>query len=281
MFLRPTNCPICGGTNFFVLTDHHSLAPDKYERAAGIDGQIQRRWEKCLNCGLYVQKHNYPAKMLNPCYEFAYRSEDFRESSIQEEYNRIRELPEGVSENLERIKWLVPYLHDKDAEVFQMLPRHTVLDIGAGLGIFANSLKNNGFIVSTVEANHESVEWMQKLMLDSYQGFFPEGIPAGKKWDIATAVHVLEHQESPKSFLDSIHEVLKVGGKLYIEVPDSSEFNYLDSCHDEFNSTHLTFFDPSTLCRLVESCGFRVTDLHRHYYKHRKLTRLFLLALKR
>jgi SAM-dependent methyltransferase len=262
-----------------VIPSHEAFTRDKYEVAASVPENVRRRWEKCLCCGLFVHKRNYDASLLNTTYEFAYRSEDFREHSIQEEYHRIRLMPEGTSENLTRVRWLVPHLQKENGNVFKPIERKTVLDIGSGLGVFPEALKNNGFVVTTIEANHESAEFLATLGMNSLQGFFPESKHLnGTVYDIVTAVHVLEHQKHPEEFLRDIHAKLKLGGTLFIEVPDMSEFMYLDPAHDEFASTHLWCFDPSTLCRLIEDCGFQVMELHRQHYQIRDLSRIFLLA---
>jgi 2-polyprenyl-3-methyl-5-hydroxy-6-metoxy-1,4-benzoquinol methylase len=91
-------------------------------------------------------------------------------------------------------------------------------------------------------------------------------------------IHILEHVADPDGFLYLAKECLMPKGKLYVEVPDAVEFDYLPETHDEFNSCHVHFFDAPTLYKLVEAAGFRVEDIHRVRYKKRDLSRILVLA---
>jgi 2-polyprenyl-3-methyl-5-hydroxy-6-metoxy-1,4-benzoquinol methylase len=97
-------------------------------------------------------------------------------------------------------------------------------------------------------------------------------------YQAVTMIHVLEHMQDPDGFLNAIKRLLLPGGEVFIEVPDSSEFNYLDKDHDEFNSCHCYFYDAPSLYRLLERNNYTVKDMHRQFYKKRGLTRLMAVA---
>jgi hypothetical protein len=84
--------------------------------------------------------------------------------------------------------------------------------------------------------------------------------------------------EDPEEMLMQFHVDLVPGGKIFIEVPDAKEFDYLPSDHDEFNSTHIHFFTPCNLFRLVECCDYTVTDMRMVRTKERDLSRIMLVA---
>ena len=71
--------------------------------------------------------------------------------------------------------------------------------------------------------------------------------------------HVLEHVYEPSATMKRVAEILKPGGRVYGELPnfdswDASLFGrYWGGGHAP---RHICFFTPTTLRRLLESCGF-------------------------
>jgi SAM-dependent methyltransferase len=72
--------------------------------------------------------------------------------------------------------------------------------------------------------------------------------------------HVIEHVDSPRSFIAAAAEKLKPGGLLVIETPniDSLPFKILKSRWRQFIPEHYYFFTPKTISRLLSDQGLRV-----------------------
>jgi SAM-dependent methyltransferase len=201
-------------------------------------------------------------------YREGYRAEDFRGKTIKQAFDEIMNLG-GKSENFYRIYWLQHKLRPKFGTGY-------LLDIGSGFGIFPNEMKNFGYDVTCIEPNEDSRNFIEnELEIDCYDKFDP-GIHIAS--DIVSIIHVLEHMQDPEVFLYEARKALVSRGVLFIEVPDSVEFNYLPKDSDEFNSLHLHFFNVANLYNLVERCGFNVTDIHRVHYTERDLRRILLLV---
>lgn len=263
-------CKLCGDTRMLKVRQVNK--PDKYEMYVGISAPVCRSWYRCLSCGLYNQLHRtYPLDELMPIYTNGYRDEDFRDETLDETFRKIRDLPPQESENRYRVRWLLQRIHGK----------HSLLDIGSGFGIFPYTMKWHGFDVTCLEPNKASAAFINgKLKMICHNAFFEDAVKWLPKCKVVSAIHVLEHTKDPEGFLKDIGHVMQPEGLLFLEVPDAEEFSTLPEDHDEFNSTHLYFFDVSTLFRLVEYAGFRVRDIHRVHHKTRDLKRILLVGDK-
>src|SRR5205085_6726224 len=79
-------------------------------------------------------------------------------------------------------------------------------------------------------------------------------------FDIAVSFHVIEHVDSPRSFLRATAQRVRPGGLVVIETPDIGAFPFrlLQSRWREFIPEHYYFFDRMTVRRLMESEGLKV-----------------------
>ena len=236
-------CIICGGKP--VKTKFGYCKPDKYEKWVGLE-DIKRLWVRCEDCGFYWQLRNYPLSKLEKIYENGYRNADFRGETIKEAYNRIESYRlTHESENEERYVWFARNIKFKEAR--------KVLDVGSGIGVWPKILSDAGFDVTCVDTNRDSVDFISQELgmsccydLRDVNGYF----------DTVTLIHVLEHILDIDGFLEQVRLRLRKGGYLFVEVPESSEFETLDKDHDEFNSCHQWFFDTQGLSRVLERNGF-------------------------
>ncbi len=195
-----------------------------------------------------------------------------REISVEEEFDRIMAIPSRESENEYRYRWFSEHYEGGN----------DMLDIGSGLGVWPYHVKASlGFNVQCVEPNRDcAIFLIDSLNIPCYSGFFiPETYETLEtRFDVISFIHVLEHMDDPRLVLSTVKQLLRPHGKVFIEVPDSVEFDYLPIEHDEFNSTHLFFFDVPTLYSMLTNCGYDVTDIHRVYYEGRDLSRILMLC---
>ena len=68
-------------------------------------------------------------------------------------------------------------------------------------------------------------------------------------------MHVFEHVRRPLETLRHMHGLLKPGGVLFIEVPNTSDLNMF---YDLLLFEHLYHFTPETLAWLLSREGFEV-----------------------
>jgi len=120
-------CNICGQNQWIFQRRYNE--PDKYEAWVGITAPICRTWWKCANCGFYRTRRTYDLKQLETIYLDGYRAEGFRGETIEKVFDRIVRLPFEKSENKYRIKWFLD-------RIGTSADARSILDIGAGLGVF-------------------------------------------------------------------------------------------------------------------------------------------------
>lgn len=254
------NCLICGKNDWSIV--HSYDKPDKYEKWMGIK-DVQRSWEKC-SCGFSQSRRNYPIEDLQKIYSDGYRDKGFRHRSIDEAFQYVLNLPPEKSENERRLENFMFFVDNS----------YSVLDVGSGLGVFPQRLKDNDYTVWCVEPNKESQRFINGLGIRC----IPD-IPDYVRFDVVTLIHVLEHIVDPIPFLIKIRSILN--STLYIEVPDASEFDVLRKGHNEFSSDHVYFYDEPSLLEITNRAGFSMEHSFYSHYEDRNLTRMTMVCGKK
>ncbi|MEN3976048.1 class I SAM-dependent methyltransferase [Emcibacter sp. SYSU 3D8] len=75
----------------------------------------------------------------------------------------------------------------------------------------------------------------------------------GDNFDLIVMSHLLEHLPDPQGVIQSLSGLLSPGGTLFLEVPNRSGHRGLPL---DDNISHLHFFSPSSLLRLLSNGGF-------------------------
>lgn len=100
---------------------------------------------------------------------------------------------------------------------------NTLIDFGCGKGYFLFFLKlfkyNN---LGAVETSRPRAQFAEKLLsFKVNREFYDKGKISNRRWDYITLFHVLEHIQSPFSFLDNLLKgAVNENGVIYIEVPN-------------------------------------------------------------
>lgn len=256
-------CIVCGRTASWVTIFAYTK-PDKYEAWVDLP-EVRRQWLRCMNCGHYQSRRNYNPQILDEVYKNGYRAKNFRGQDIESTFNGVICLPNEKRETYHRLVHFITWGADES---------DTILDIGSGLGVWPYELLKNGFCnVICTEINEDSKQFINhRIGLNCVEEY------TGPEVDILSLVHVLEHMEDPVKFLEAQRNNVKLGGKLFVEVPDAMEFGYLSPSHDEFNSCHLHFYSVDSLYKVLKDAGYHITDLHCERYNVRNLSRIMAMA---
>jgi hypothetical protein len=79
--------------------------------------------------------------------------------------------------------------------------------------------------------------------------------------DAAVLSHVLEHVRDVDRALLALRDLLRIDGRLYVEVPDATRYDeFLAAPFQDFNAEHINHFSGHSLANLLERYGFRVID---------------------
>ncbi len=139
-------------------------------------------------------------------------------------------------------------------------PGEAIADFGAAKGGLLKLLADRGCRdLFAVDASEDCVRFIRQ----SY------GIPgiaadirtlaAGREFDLIFCTQVFEHLFHPATALRRISQHLKVGGRLYLDVPDAT--GYLEACRTPYyflDREHINHFSQETLAALLAGNGFAV-----------------------
>jgi SAM-dependent methyltransferase len=131
----------------------------------------------------------------------------------------------------------------------------TIFDIGGGNGFVALGLANAGFEVALLEPGGEGASNAKKRGLENVICATTD--TAELKQQSLSAVglfDVIEHNENDFSFLQSIRQLIKKGGRLYATVPS---YTFLWS-EEDVNAGHFRRYVLRDICKVLESAGFQL-----------------------
>lgn len=137
-----------------------------------------------------------------------------------------------------------------------------VLDVGCGGGLFLRMLAEQGYrgfgLDFSVDAG--SAAWHRQGVPvacgDLAEAPFP---PASCR--AVTMYHVLEHLYDPASYLEAAHRILKPDGRLVVQVPNASSWQFMllgENWSGLDVPRHLFHFRARDLEILLDNCGFEV-----------------------
>jgi 2-polyprenyl-3-methyl-5-hydroxy-6-metoxy-1,4-benzoquinol methylase len=144
----------------------------------------------------------------------------------------------------------------------------TLLDIGCGNGTFLELARGCGWRVVGVEPDALAVQQAKARGLDVLHGSLDQLDGHQEVFDQITLSHVIEHLHDPRQVLIRCLELLKPGGRLWIETP-----NGLSIGHQTFGAAwrgletprHLILFTWGNLTQALQDLGFtRVRRVPRH-----------------
>jgi 2-polyprenyl-3-methyl-5-hydroxy-6-metoxy-1,4-benzoquinol methylase len=134
-------------------------------------------------------------------------------------------------------------------------PGLTLLDVGSGGGEFVYLAGRAGFIASGIEPNEGYASYSREHYgIHVRPGTWETADISRESIDIITLHHVLEHIQYPLSALIQLHEWLKPGGHLMIDVPDMESLRHAPST--QFHYAHIYNFNHATLKAVAHKAGF-------------------------
>ena len=158
----------------------------------------------------------------------------------------------GGTDNLEVMAEAVNYNRFLlDMVRSQLSSGDRALDIGAGIGTFAQALSEDGRDVTCFEPDASQRAHIESLGLPAIHNL--DDVESSS-FDLAYSINVLEHIDDDMGALAKWHDLIKPGGRLVIYVP---AFQILFSGMDR-KVGHFRRYRKNELQRKVESAGFDV-----------------------
>ena len=139
-----------------------------------------------------------------------------------------------------------------------------MLDVGCGNGRFMVSMKLLGWDVQGVELSENGVRSCQMSNLvvhhgDLFSAKFPEAF-----FDLVTVRHVIEHVPYPSRFMAELGRILRPGGRLVVETPNSEALGrrWFDTrWYANDVPRHLFLFSLENLKKLANRHGLSLSDI--------------------
>lgn len=148
----------------------------------------------------------------------------------------------------------------------------SVMDVGCASGGFGASLRTergDAVRIVGIDAVPSQAVLARGRGFDVvYDGYFPDDLPSGERFDLITFNDVLEHLVDPWAALRACHAHLNPGGRVLAAIPSiqhadtlirllRGRWDYSD-IGGTLDRTHLRFFTPATMKELFRDTGFDV-----------------------
>jgi 2-polyprenyl-3-methyl-5-hydroxy-6-metoxy-1,4-benzoquinol methylase len=127
------------------------------------------------------------------------------------------------------------------------------LDVGCGIGALVAKLASQGWNARGIDSDLAAIDFGRRLFganlsaVSLDQSASDEG-----SLDLVCLSHVVEHMIDVRHSLTSVARTLKLGGLMFVEVPNQT------SPPEGDMESHINFFSRNSLARLMESVGLEV-----------------------
>jgi SAM-dependent methyltransferase len=166
-------------------------------------------------------------------------------------YDQVAQVPQGTSASrvLDQIEFFRRFTPDNAR----------VLEVGCATGELAAAVRTELNIAAfeaielspLAEQAREHVDRMHRRPVTE----LIEANELKRQFDLIVMSHVLEHIANPRAELAALRQVLAPGGRIFLEVPNRSGNRMLNI---DDNRSHLHFFSPSSLTRLLAMEDYEV-----------------------
>lgn len=136
-----------------------------------------------------------------------------------------------------------------------------LLDVGAATGFFLKLAQAHGWTAEGVEISSYAAGEAERSGLRVVRGTVESARFSAESFDAVTLLDVLEHVASPAAALKECRRILKPGGLILVNTPDTASWwarFFGQYWHAYCPPEHLSYFNPENLSRLFETSGFRV-----------------------
>ncbi len=243
----PEQCYLCGGRRLFLRFaergDLQRSAAETYRCTSFGHGSHPPIW-KCRSCGMVSQ---WPMR---------------HDSELVDDYRMVED-PTYEAERDSRyftFRRVLRALGPGDGR--------TLLDVGAYCGYFLDVAREGGFVPEGLELSKWASERARSLGFPMHNETVAERAATGAHYDTITMWDVVEHMADPRAELESVFELLKPGGTLYLSTVDVGSLvaRAMGRRWPWLMEMHLHYFDRSTISRLLQEVGF--VDVSIDEYTH-------------
>lgn len=235
---RVEPCPACRGTSFAGLVDFGTVPRSgTFLSKPGEDfASIHLSFDYCEQCALIRQK----SRDENPVHDYT-------------------QIPRATARQLPTYAEHIA----KSLSSHGLGLQDLIVEVGANDGAFLNLLAGEGFTnLLGVEPSQSCAQLCREKghkVEESYLDRSLVGSILERHGPVGAVIcrHTLEHVPDPVGFVAAMRSLLREGGLLFIEVPNSHTIIH-DLFGHELWDEHLHIFSPNNLATFVASAGFAI-----------------------
>lgn len=240
---------LCGANDYEAVATFDAPPPGEVRFEFG--GRYHRELARCRVCGHVRSIHAIDMSRL---YDGAYVDSTYGEDGMRRTFERIVALDPAKSDNVARVAKVKAF----GAARFAGRGRTpTVLDVGSGLCVFLNRLKQEtGWDCTALDPDPRAARHAERVAgVKAVCADFMRDRHAGT-YDMITFNKVLEHVLDPVAMLAAALPLLERGGFVYIELPDAAAAGRDSWAREEFFIDHHHAFTLESMRLLAKQAGF-------------------------
>lgn len=222
---------------------------------------------KCSRC------HMVSLYMVPESYSVIYEAEYFKGGKNGFGYVSYDEDKESMRGSFVKYFGIIKKISNKTGRLF---------DVGAATGFFMLMAKEAGFDVSGIEISDYAAELGRSKGLDLKTGVLEDMSSVSDKYDVVTMLDVLEHMPKPEDGLNIVNKILKTGGLVVINTPDSGSLwakIISKNWHLLVPPEHIHLFNKESVRKILERQGFEVLMVG-HVGKKFSIEYIFIMYYK-
>lgn len=209
---------------------------------------------KCNSCGLVFSNKIYTIEEIIGTYDMLYNKTSQYSNHI-EEFDTIKN---NKKIQIGRPKeFIIKYLLNNNVE--------NICEIGSGVGLVANYLKNKNIEYTGIEIDTPTAEKAKSLGHNIINDSFTYLNNFNSKFDALIGFEVFEHIQEVDDFFKLASNSLKSNGYIGFTVPNYEKIknykNVGDNLHQDLPPIHLNFFTKESIKNVLKLYGYEIKIL--------------------
>ncbi|MCR2124560.1 class I SAM-dependent methyltransferase [Campylobacter upsaliensis] len=244
-------CPLCEGAKLQTLFEADNafvsvgdLAYEPYSAGGGgnsyCKGDLKLELKQCLNCA-YIFNSLFDRVKMQKAY-------------FNDAYITPQNISKTMSSHIINLSQKIKFYIDSDS---------VLLEIAPGGCDLVRTLAPTCHFFYTIDPSHTPQKLLanEKNIKHIHSLFDDEKLKSilEHKIDFVIFRHLLEHIDTPKSFLESVVRLLENDAMIYIEVPNVEEI-FENARFYEIRHEHCGYYDKATLCNALALLGCELVD---------------------
>jgi hypothetical protein len=238
---------LCGAT---LETVHVYDAPPPGETQFDADGPYRRELRRCGRCGHF---RSIGGPDLERFYQGSYVDATYGDDGLRRAFERVVSLDAAESDNVGRVERILAFMADRPVG-----GPPTLLDVGAGLGVFPHAMKRRGWRCTALDPDARACAHARTVVgVEAIEADFM-ACEDRRRFDLVTFNKVLEHVVDPVAMLARAREFTGSGGLVYVELPDGEAAFADGPGREEFFIEHHHAFSMASMVLLARKADLGV-----------------------